>query len=400
MKICGIVAEYNPFHNGHAYHCAETRRILGQDTAIAAVMSGNFVQRGGFAVLDKYRRAAMAVTAGADLVLELPLSAALSSAEGFARGAVETLAALGCVRHLSFGSECGDLSRIRRAARCDRTAVRAYLADGLPYAAALQRAVCASDPDAGALLSQPNNTLGIEYCTALDARAPAIQPVTVRRSGAAHDSTALHVRPSASALRTLLAQGDLDACRDGMPPSAFAVLEQAVRDGAAPVQIESCEQAVIAHLRRLSPDDLLRYAGGSDGLQNRLFRAIQEQVTLPDICAAAQTRRYPLARIRRALVRAYLDLPASLPVTPRYLRVLAIGPRGRDILRQMQTDLPVIVKPVTEKRLPTDLQNDLRRDALADDLYALAQPALARRVGGSHFRQTPYIAASFRFCQD
>src|SRR5699024_8252774 len=166
--ICGIVAEYNPFHAGHAYHCAETRRRLGADTAIAAAMSGNFVQRGDFAILEKYRRAAMAVQCGVDLVVELPLAAALSSAEGFARGAVGVLDAMGCVTHLSFGSECGDLDGLRRAARCSRAAVRRRMDAGHSYAAAMQRAVADEDPAAGALLASPNNTLGIAYCAALD----------------------------------------------------------------------------------------------------------------------------------------------------------------------------------------------------------------------------------------
>ncbi|MFR4972029.1 MAG: nucleotidyltransferase family protein [Butyricicoccus pullicaecorum] len=113
MKICGIVAEYNPFHNGHAYHCAKTRDQIGDETAIVAVMSGNFVQRGDFAIVDKYRLAAMAVCAGVDLVIELPLPAALSSAEACTRCG-RVLAAMGCVTHLSFGSECGDITRIRR----------------------------------------------------------------------------------------------------------------------------------------------------------------------------------------------------------------------------------------------------------------------------------------------
>lgn len=396
MKICGIVAEYNPFHNGHAYHCAQTRTQLGDQTAIVAVMSGNFVQRGAFAIVDKYRRAAMAVCGGVDLVLELPLPAALSSAEGFARGAVVSLEAMGCVTHLSFGSECGDLTRIRRAAACDRSAIREHLSSGQSYAAALQCAVAAVDPDAAALLSTPNNTLGIEYCAALDALGSSIQPITVLRDGAAHDCDQLHIRPSASALRRIVLAGNPADCRDGMPPDAFSRLQQAIADGAAPAHAGLCDQAILSHLRRLSPDDLLRFTGGSDGLQNRLFEAIRDQRSFLDICAAAQTRRYPLARIRRALLRAYLDLPTDVPVEPRYLRVLAIGPKGREVLRLMgtQAKLPVIIKPVNEKRLPDTA--DLRRDALADDLYALALPSRAFWVGGSHFRQTPFVVDSVK----
>ena len=192
MKICGIVAEYNPFHNGHARHLAETRRRLGAETAIVCAMSGNYVQRGDLAILEKYRRAQAAARCGADLVLELPLSACLWSAAGFAWGAVSLLEALGCVTHLSFGAEHADLTLLRRAAALSRSegneALRQGLAAGLSYAAAMQQAVSAADPEAGALLASPNNTLAVEYLSALRTLHSAIEPIAVERVGGAHDS--------------------------------------------------------------------------------------------------------------------------------------------------------------------------------------------------------------------
>lgn len=164
MRICGVIAEYNPFHLGHAHHLAETRRICGAETAIIAVMSGNFVQRGSFALLDKYTRAEMAVRGGADLVVELPLAAALCSAEGFARGAVATLAALGCDA-LSFGSETADTDLLCHTARLLDTVdaqPAPTLPRGLSYAAARQKALERIDPAAAVLLSAPNNTLAVE----------------------------------------------------------------------------------------------------------------------------------------------------------------------------------------------------------------------------------------------
>ena len=193
MKICGIIAEYNPFHNGHARHLAETRRALGENTALVCVMSGNYVQRGDLAMMEKHRRAEAAVRCGADLVLDMPLSACLSSAEGFARGGVSVLEALGCVTHLSFGSEAGVISPIRHAAALRDNpdiicALRRHLRTGLPYAAAMQQAVSAVDAEAGALYQNPNNTLGIAYCMALRALNSTIEPLTVLRAGAAHDA--------------------------------------------------------------------------------------------------------------------------------------------------------------------------------------------------------------------
>lgn len=398
MTVCGVVAEYNPFHAGHAHHLAETRRALGADTAIVCAMSGNFVQRGDLAVMEKYRRAEAAVRCGADLVLETPLSACLWSASGFAFGAVALLDALGCVTHLSFGAERADLSLLRRAADLTRAEnahadeLRQALAAGLPYAAAVQQAVASIDPEAGALLSSPNNTLAVEYLCALDTLPSSIQPLAVLRAGSAHDSEIpADGLPSASYLRKLLAQGETETCRPLMPQPSFAVLARAIAAGEAPVTRHAVDQALLAHLRRLSPSDLSRYCGG-DGLENRLWTAIRDNTDFASVCTAAQTRRYPLARVRRALIRAWLDLPTSIPPTADYVRVLAIGARGRDILRRMKDTcaLPVIVKPVTERMLPDKIQPALARDALADDLYALAYPAPALRVGGDRFRKTPF----------
>lgn len=398
MTVCGVVAEYNPFHAGHAHHLAETRRALGADTVIVCAMSGNFVQRGDIAVMEKYRRAEAAVGCGADLVLETPLSACLWSASGFAFGAVALLDALGCVTYLSFGAERADLSLLRRAADLSRAQgthadeLRQALAAGLSYAAAVQQAIAATDPEAGALLASPNNTLAVEYLCALDTLASSMQPLAILRAGGAHDSEIpADGLPSASYLRKLLAQGEPEKCRPLMPPTSFAVLSRAMAAGEAPVTRQAVDQAMLAHLRRLTPADLARYCG-KDGLENRLWTAIRDNTDCNAVCAAAQTRRYPLARVRRALLRAWLDLPTSVPPTADYIRVLAIGARGRDVLRRMKDTcaLPVIVKPVTERTLPDEIQPALARDTLADDLYALAYPAPALRVGGGRFRKTPF----------
>lgn len=396
MTVCGIVAEYNPFHAGHAHHIAETRRVLGADTAAVCAMSGNFVQRGDLAVMEKYARAAAAVRCGADLVLETPLSACLSSAEGFARGAVALLDALGCVTHLSFGAERADLALLQRAADLSHRqeeALRQALAAGLPYAAAMQQAVGAADPEAGTLLASPNNTLAVEYLSALDTLGSRMQPLAIERKGGAHDSdTPADGLPSASYLRDLLARGDAEACRPLMPEASFAVLEQEIQSGAAPVVRDAVDQAILAHLRRLDAAALIPFCSGDNGLAHRLADAIRDNTSFSEICTAAQTRRYPLARVRRVLLRAWLGLPQSVSPEPQYIRVLAIGRQGRTILRRMKDTcaLPVVIKPVTERSLPEDLQPALARDALADDLYALAYPAPELRVGGGHFRKTPF----------
>ena len=396
MTVCGIVAEYNPFHAGHAHHIAETRRILGADSAVVCAMSGNFVQRGDLAVMEKYARAEAAVRCGADLVLETPLAACLSSAEGFARGAVSLLDALGCVTHLSFGAEQADLALLQQAADLSRgqsETLRQGLAAGLPYAAAMQQAVSAADAEAGALLASPNNTLAVEYLRALAARGSRMQPLAIERKGGAHDSgTPADGLPSASYLRGLLADGDAAACRPLMPEASFAVLEREIQSGAAPVTRSAADLAILAHLRRLDAAALIPFCSGDKGLAHRLADAIRNNTSFSAVCTAAQTRRYPLARVRRVLLRAWLDLPQSVSPEPEYVRVLAIGRQGRALLRRMKDTctLPVIIKPVTERSLPENLHPALARDALADDLYALAYPAPELRVGGGRFRKTPF----------
>ena len=189
METAGIVAEYNPFHRGHAWHIAETRRRLGGEAPVVCVMSGHWVQRGECALADKWLRAALALDRGADLVVELPTPWAMASAESFARGAVSLLAATGVVDVLSFGSECGDADKLQRAAICLNSpeyeaGLRRLAEGGTPFAAARQRAVEGLlGPELAGLLSTPNNNLGVEYIRALDRLNHNIRPMTIRREG-------------------------------------------------------------------------------------------------------------------------------------------------------------------------------------------------------------------------
>lgn len=379
MTVCGVVAEYNPFHTGHAHHLSETRRALGGDTAVVCAMSGNFVQRGEGALVDKYARARMAVQNGADLVVELPLACALSSAEGFARGAVQTLRAFSCDA-LSFGCESGDAALIQKAAGLlDSLAFSPE--KGLSYAASRQKALRRLDPAAAALLDAPNNTLAIEYCRAL--RGTDVRPLAVRRRGAAHDAgLPLDGFASASLLRARIRAGGLEDCAPFLPGNTLELLRELP-------PVPPLDALLFPILRRLSADGAL-CTGSRDGFDERLAAAVHKAACWEEAVSLAQTRRFPAARVRRALTRLALGVPADADVLPQYLRMLAIGEKGRSLLKNAQTDLPIIIKPASEKRLPAALQPALARDAFADDLYALASPDPARRAGGSHFRQTPY----------
>lgn len=397
MKICGVIAEYNPFHNGHAFQLAETRRILGADTAMVCMMSGNFVQRGDFALLDKYARAKAAVQGGADLVLELPLGAVLSSAEGFARGAVGALHALGQVGYLSFGSEGATAKALMHAAGLIDTggvarARQQLLQEGLSYAAAQQKALAQVDETAGQLLDTPNNILGLEYCRAIAAWDGLISPIAICRRGVAHDSAgAVQGFASAAQLRAYVAADDAQACLAYMPQESYAILQEEMQRGAAPVYTHA--QAMLSHLRRMDVQAFARYERVQEGLPYRLQQAVWQAGSYQQACTQAQTRRYPLARIRRAYLRAYLDVPLeSTQQAPQYLRVLAIGAQGRALLRQFAktASIPLITKPLHEKQLPAHAQIVAQGEAMADELYALAKPEASLRCGGTHYRGTPY----------
>lgn len=233
-------------------------------------------------------------------------------------------------------------------------------------------------------MDNPNNTLAVEYCRFL--LPLGMRPLAVLRQGAAHDARAPHSGfASASLLRAHLRDGDFAFCAPFLPPAARAVWKKAADCGEAPVTLP--EDTLLALLRTALYQGRLR-TGSADGFDERLRKAVYTAHSFSDAVEKARTRRFPAARVRRALLRSVLGVETDAPVSPAYLRVLALGVRGRAAIRQAA--LPVIVKPATEKRLSDALQPALRRDTFADDLFALALPDPERRIGGGHFRKTPF----------
>lgn len=342
MGAAGIIVEYNPLHSGHLRLLEAGRAALGPDTAMVCVMSGNFVQRGDFALLRKHARARAAVESGADLVLELPLPWAVSSAEGFAAGGVQALAATGVVEHLLFGSECGDVSALERVAAAllapsFRDRLREVLPGAVSFAAARQRALTGLLPEEdAALLESPNNILGIEYCKAILHRHAALTPLALPRLGAAHGGGAgAHAgtpMASASFLRGL-PQPDWEPF---VPARAAELYGRAAADGLL-LDGARLETAVLALLRMQDPADFAQVRGVSEGLENRLTAAVREAVSLDDLYTRLKTKRYPHARLRRLVLDAALGFPAELPMPP-YLHVL--GARKAALPRLKQASLP------------------------------------------------------------
>ena len=377
QKVAGIVAEYNPFHRGHAHQIAETRRLLGDDCAVLCVMSGDFVQRGDAAVFDKFERAEAAVRGGADLVLELPLRWSLSSAEGFARGGVSLLKASGVVTHLSFGSETGELAPLQRAADGLRDGalgelLRDALKQGLSFPAARQKALERLIGEDAAVLSNPNDLLAVEYLRAISDLGAALAPLAVRRVGAKHDAAGESDYPSASALRSRMKAGqDVSAWAPHLPD-------------AKPVFLEDLETAILSRLRMLPKEAFAALPDCAEGLENVLWQAVHSEATLDDILAAAKSRRYPMSRLRRMLLCAALGVKKADGLPP-YLRVLAANEWGRALLHTMRetASLPVITKPADARDMP-----EFHLTADAHDLYVLAQPD---KTPGQDWRHSPVM---------
>ena len=359
MTVVGIVAEYNPFHAGHAFHLAETRR-LGGNTAVA-VMSGNFVQRGECAVLDKWTRARSALEGGVDLVLELPTVFAVSSAERFAWGAVNILKEAGADA-ISFGSESGGGAELKEVAAClDRpefhAGLRRFLDEGLPFAVCRQAAVRELlGEELAALLAGPNDNLGVEYLKTTRRLSWEPEVIAVPRRGAAHDGGEHPDYPSASYLRERILSGELAAEN--------------------PASMKTGERWVLSVLRRMDEGDFAALPDCGEGLSRRLYRAARQGRTLDEVYAIAKTKRYAHARIRRAVLWGALGLRESdRPDVPPYLRVLGANERGRAHLRELKTRarLPIITKPAHGKNLDGPGRRLFELEARCTDLYQLCR---------------------------
>jgi len=304
MPVFGVICEYDPFHLGHRWMLEQLHR----QGPVVCAMSGCFTQRGEFAAVNKFARAEMAVRNGADLVLELPTPWAVSGAERFARGGVELLKKTGLVTHLAFGSECGDLEALQRVEAClsgesFQETLRRRLEGGETFARCRQAAVEELlDPRDAALLSQPNNILAIEYLKALRRADFSMEPITFPRRGGPHDGGAADGIASASHIRRLLRAGHTEEAMAFLPRESAEVLRREMAAGRGPVDMHTCQRAILARLRTMSQEDFLPYDGGGEGLYRRFYRAVRQAADIDGLLEAAKTRRYPLARLRRMLL--------------------------------------------------------------------------------------------------
>lgn len=330
MEITGIICEYNPLHNGHKKQIDIIRRQQGDDCGIVCLMSGNFVQRGAPAIFDKSLRAKAAILSGADLVLELPVTYALRSAEGFAQGGVHILS--GFCNHLCFGAECGDEGLLTQTAKAlvspaFSQALRVYLDKGFSFPAARQAALEQLGCD-GNLLASPNNILAVEYLKAMIALNCSMKPTVITRQGDYHDKTPNKQNPSASAIREQILQKK--AWQEYVPVDYF--------QDAQVHTFQAGQRAVLARLRTMTEDEFSVIPFGSEGLWRKLMHAVRKESTVEGILTAVKSKRYTRTRLERMLMCAFLGITQQTLQAPApYVRVLALNDTGREILKRART---------------------------------------------------------------
>jgi len=369
--VAGIIAEYNPFHQGHAWQIAQTRKAgAGQ---IVAVMSGSTVQRGEFAVACTAARARAALENGVDLVVLLPAPWSCARAQDFARAGVQLLNALGCVDVISFGSESGDLPLIRQAAsalqgEAVNFELRRRIGEGSSFAQARQAALAQADPQAAALLRSPNDTLAVEYLSAIAFLGAEMEALAIPRKGTGYHE-------NASELRIIMMNRGVEHPEITALPGGYLLSEEFAR-GRAPVDTQRLEVAALTRLRSMLPEDFARLPDISEGIEHLLYRAAREGTGLRGVMAKLVNKRYPAARVRRILFHALLGVTAEDFTLPRFIRIVGCSAAGLELLRRTKATatLPIVTRYAQMKQLPAEAQRQYALERRAADLMALAMP--------------------------
>ena len=414
MKVLGIIAEYNPFHNGHLYHLNESKRLSGADFTVC-VMSGNFIQRGEPAIVNKWARARMALSCGIDLVLELPVVYAMSSAEYFGYSAVKILDSLGIVDFICFGSENGKIGGLDLLADIlvneppeYKSLLKKYLDSGSSFPSARESAIKqylkkrhTSLESVEHLLGLSNNILGIEYLKALKKLKSQIKPLTVTRTANLYNSEQLSGSiSSATSIRKHILS-DMTASSPGipaetMPEASLAIMKEELDSGRGPVHPASFEDIILHGLRRMQTDEIGSLPYVSEGLENRIKESAEASGSLDELIDRICTRRYTRTRIQRALFSLLTRLGSrdfesfNEAGGPQYIRVLGFTDKGRRLLSDANktASLPLIIKTANFKNTPDPLLNRmLAIEAFSTDAYVLGYKNPAFRKAGQEFTQ-------------
>ncbi|MCX7970165.1 MAG: nucleotidyltransferase family protein [Negativicutes bacterium] len=403
-RAAGIIAEYNPFHNGHAFHLRTARSIAGTPLSIA-VLSGNFTQRGTPAIADKWQRAAVAVRNGVDLVLELPHCFATQSAEGFASGAIRLLAATGLVDRVVCGSETGDLTAITAAALAlsqegVQQKIRHHLSSGKSYAASVAAALA---PAIRLSPLTPNDILAVEYARAIDRHQAGCKLLTIRRRGSRHNQLQAGGEfASAGAIRLQLRENPhsyLASGAAGLPPITGQWLHRLLDEGLLVLDRQFYDRLVLSRLRLLSPGQLAGLSGISEGLENKLCRLGRSAGDCRQLLAACKSKRFHTGRLSRCLLNCLFGLSREQvelfnQAGPGYIRPLAFNRQGQGLLSVMRrtASLPIVTRPAPALRsqlLSETGRQQLLLDTLSSDIFGLLTPSV--QIGGRDYRQPPLL---------
>lgn len=390
-KVLGIICEYNPFHNGHLYQLKESIKKVNPDYVVC-IMSGNFVERGNTALINKWARAQMALSCGANIVIELPTIYSISSAENFASGAIKILNSLGSDVYLSFGSECGDISVLDKFADVLYreppeyiTMLNHELSKGLSFPKARENAMLLYINDirnSANVLSGSNNILGIEYLKQIKKTNSKIKPITIKRIGTDYNTTSINNNfASATAIREMLLSKK--PVKDLMPKTAYSILKEELSNGRFVLDISKFEREIIYKLRCMSLEQIKNLPDVSEGLENKIKNAANSCNNISDLISQIKSKRYTLTRINRILLYALLDITKedylnSQKVIP-YLHILGINEDGKFLLSELSKNKKLNIITSVKQFLDNPknssnmkiLKNMLEKDILATNIYTL-----------------------------
>ena len=383
-KVIGIIAEYNPFHNGHLYHLQKSLQMTHSSYSVA-VVSGNFTQRGSTSLVDKWAKAEIAIKNGIDLVLELPLLYSISSAENFAEGAIKILDSLKVVDYLSFGSESGDISTLNMIADILYKEPKAYknilsheLSKGLSFPKARENALLMYLNDIrrfSNVLSSPNNILGIEYLKALKKLKSPITPITVERYNAGyHDTTYNGNVASATAIRNIVKNNGWDILRKVVPEDTFSTLLENIKVGHVVPDLSVFEKQIIYNLRKMSIQEIAELPDVSEGLENAIKNAANSCNSVVEFLNIIKSKRYTNTRIQRILLYALLgitkkDMALSKKAIP-YVRVLGFNNKGKYLISEIAKANPKLEIITSVKKYMDTSNNKNSKYLLEKDIWA------------------------------
>ena len=387
--VLGIVAEYNPFHNGHLYHLLKSKEEAKADSVIA-VIGGNFTQRGEPSLLDKWCKAEMALANGADLVIELPVLYSISSAENFADGAIKILNSLKIVDSMSFGTEAEDLNKLNIIANAlykepkeYKDLLYSFLKNGKSYPKAREQALVKylNNPEYASIISSPNNILGIEYLKALKKYSSRINPINLERIEVGHLSKDYASEfASATAVRNLVYYNRIKDVKSYIPPASYTILTEELKAGHFVKDISRYENIIIYNLRNMPLEKIAELPDVSEGLENLLKKAANSCNTIEELINIVKSKRYTETRIRRILLYSLLkitkkDMAISKKTMP-YIRVLGCNDKGKFLISKIISANPRInvitsVKKFEDINMNKNLKTMLDKDILATNVYTL-----------------------------